>query len=65
MERIPMVSSNIASAGYENGILEVEFTSGALYGYSATPEEWEAFQSAPSAGKYFAQHFKTRAFSRR
>ena len=31
MERIPVSSSNLASVGYEEGVLEVAFKSGSVY----------------------------------
>ena len=37
MYRIPVSSSNLASVGYEGGILEIEFKSGSVYQYSGVP----------------------------
>ncbi len=55
MERISIVSSNLASVGYEDGILEVAFNSGSIYQYSGVPVSvYEDLMSAPSHGKYFA-----------
>lgn len=55
MERIPVSSSNLASVGYQNGILEVAFKSGSVYQYTGVPESvYEALMSAPSHGKFFA-----------
>ena len=39
MERISVSSSNIASVGWEDGILEVEFTNGGVYQYQGVPED--------------------------
>lgn len=59
MNRIPVVSSNLASIGYENGILEIEFKSGSVYQYSGVPVfVYEALMSAPSHGKYFSAHIR-------
>ena len=55
MERIPVSSSNLASVGYQDGILEVAFKSGSVYQYTGVPESvYEALMSAPSHGKFFA-----------
>lgn len=55
MERIPVSSSNLASVGYQDGILEVAFKSGSVYQYTGVPKSvYEALMSAPSHGKFFA-----------
>lgn len=55
MERIPVSSSNLASVGYQDGILEVAFKSGSVYQYTGVPDSvYEALMSAPSHGKFFA-----------
>ncbi len=55
MERIPVSSSNLASVGYQDGILEVAFKSGSVYQYTGVSESvYEALMSAPSHGKFFA-----------
>ena len=54
MEMKPITSSNIVAAGYENGTLRVEFSSGAKYDYKDVPEELGAgIFDAESAGKFF------------
>ncbi len=61
MDRIPMSSSNIKSAGYDEGnsILEIEFKDGNLYQYFNVPLNiWENFKLASSKGKFFAFHVK-------
>ena len=59
MNRIPVVSSNLASIGYEGGVLEIEFKSGSVYQYSGVPASvYEALMSAPSHGKYFSAHIR-------
>jgi hypothetical protein len=54
-------SSNIARLKYDDkqGILDVEFRSGKTYRYSNVPYDiWNAFISAPSAGKFFNSTIK-------
>lgn len=59
MERIPVSSSNLASVGYQDGILEVAFKSGSVYQYTGVPESvYEALMSAPSHGKFFAAYIR-------
>jgi len=54
-------SSNIASIGWENGTLEVEFHDSGVYQYSGVPEAvYRAFLSAYSKGSYFHDHIKDR-----
>jgi hypothetical protein len=65
MEHVPLASTNLASIGYADGVLEVSFHSGATCAYSATEDEYRAFLAAPSPGKHFAAHFRSRAFVRR
>jgi hypothetical protein len=59
--REPVASSTIASIGYdeEREVLEVEFTSRAVYRYRGVSEEvFEGFLAARSKGTYFNQHIK-------
>ena len=59
MKRKPVVSSNIKSIGWEDGTLEVEFNSGAVYRYNNVGETvYTTFLEAQSKGKYFAQYIK-------
>lgn len=56
-------SSRIASWGYEDGILEVEFTSppGAVYEYyQVQPFVWDILRTAESPGKAFDINIKGR-----
>lgn len=56
MERQPIDSRNIISAGYDpaSQILEIEFKAGVVWQYNNFPEEmWYEFLGAPSQGKYF------------
>lgn len=57
MNRRPVTSSNISSVGWENGLMEVEFTSGKTYRYEDVPEtEYQALLGADSPGKYLLTH---------
>ena len=59
MKMIPVSSSNIAEIGYEDNTLYVRFNNGALYAYYNVPEiVYSSLMSAPSHGKYLAQHIK-------
>jgi KTSC domain len=59
MEREPVSSENIASIGYENGTLEVEFTSGRVYQYFDVPEHvFEELMRADSHGRFFNQQVR-------
>ena len=57
MER--MKSSNIESAGWENGTLQVQFKGGGTYVYAAVPEAvWENFKKAESQGSFLSKEIK-------
>jgi hypothetical protein len=61
MDRTPVSSSNIASAGYDvvSMTLEVEFHSGYTYQYFDVPEAvFGEFIVASSPGSYHNQHIK-------
>ncbi len=61
MKRVALQSSSLRSLGYdpEQQILEVEFSSGALYRYEAVPPEAvQALLKADSLGRHFNQVFK-------
>jgi len=61
MEREPIKSSALASAGYdaETGTLEVEFRSGAIYRYANVPEAlYVALVEGDSPGRFFAYHIR-------
>ncbi len=61
MDRIPVVSSNICSFGYDptSSILEVEFNSGSIYQYLDVPEsEYEGLMNAASKGRYLNRNIK-------
>ncbi|MEZ4969419.1 MAG: KTSC domain-containing protein [Flavobacteriaceae bacterium] len=60
-ERIPVVSSNIASVGYDakKKVLEIEFHYGAIYQYFDVPEKvYEDLMGSPSLGAYFMNELK-------
>ncbi len=61
MEREPVISSNVASVGYEpqTMTLEVEFLDGGLYQYFDVPEaEYAGLISADSIGGYLNHNIK-------
>ena len=56
MERQPISSTNIISAGYDPATqnLEIEFKNGVVWQYPNVPQYmWDEFLGAPSQGKYF------------
>lgn len=61
MERIVVVSSNVAEVGYDSAteILEVAFVSGGVYQYFDVPDAvYVGLISAPSVGRYFDAYVK-------
>jgi hypothetical protein len=61
MERHPVISSDLASVGYDPATqtLEIEFKATGVYRYfSVPPEVYETLRSTPSPGKYFLQNIK-------
>ena len=61
MDRIPVSSSNIRSIGYdpELAILEVEFTSNAIYRYLNVPENlYQRLMSTGSKGQFLNDYIK-------
>lgn len=61
MDRTPVSSSNLASAGYDESseVMEVEFLDGSIYQYYNVPRSiYDALISAPSAGKFLASQVK-------
>lgn len=49
MQLIPVDSSNVATIGYENHIIEVHFHNGYVYQYTDTTEMlFQEFLNAPS-----------------
>ena len=63
MERQPISSSNIVSAGYDPATqtLEIEFKNVVVWQYANFPEDmWYEFLGAPSQGKYFSAQIRPR-----
>lgn len=61
MYRVPLSSSNVASAGYDDdsGTLEVEFHSGGIYQYFDVPRAiYEELVSAGSPGSVLHQQIR-------
>ena len=61
LNRAPVVSSNIASIGYDStsAILEVEFNNGSVYQYfDVPPFEYEGLMSSDSQGSFLNQKIK-------
>lgn len=55
-------SSHIARYGYEDGALHVEFKSGAKGSHAnVTPEQFAAFEAAPSIGSAYHAMFRGRS----
>jgi KTSC domain len=53
MKRRHVESTNIASVGFDDGDMEVEFVSGHIYIYHDVPEaEYQAMLGADSIGKH-------------
>jgi KTSC domain len=56
MERIPVLSSNLHSVGYdsERSVLEIKFHGGRIYQYSRVPiGMYQGLMTAASHGEYF------------
>lgn len=61
MERINVLSSNLASIGYEleNKTLEIEFLNGGIYQYFNVPEKvYTGLMNADSHGKFLNDYVK-------
>lgn len=60
MQRTSVKSSNIASIGYEDSVLEIEFHSEkSVYQYFQVPEQkYNGIMDAQSHGKYFNENIK-------
>ncbi len=68
MERIHVSSSNLVSVGYdaESRVLEIEFTSGAVYQYfDVPPHLYSGLISATSHGQYFSAYIRKGGFAYR
>lgn len=63
VEREPLESSSLASAGYdpETSTLEIEFRHGGVYRYFLVPQStYRAFQAASSKGRFFVAEIRDR-----
>ena len=61
MTRIPVISSNVKSVGYERNVLEVEFLNNSIYQYKDVPRQvYSDMLVAQSIGKYLNQFVKPR-----
>lgn len=61
MQRTPVTSSLVASAGYvpEYKVLEIEFQDGRSYQYFGVPERiYKGLMAAESRGRYFNEHIR-------
>jgi KTSC domain len=69
MHRKPVESSAISSVGYDPGheVLEVEFSSGAVYDYFEVPRSvYESLMKASSKGRFLSHRVRDRfPFERR
>lgn len=66
MERITVISSDLASVGYDtiNNILEIEFKKGGIYQYYGVPNNiYDGLMNANSLGSYFNKNIKNGGFS--
>lgn len=59
MQRIPISSSTLKSAGYVGGVLEIEFRDGSVYRYLNVPAEVaQAFMTSDSKGRHFVRFIR-------
>jgi hypothetical protein len=61
MKRIAVMSSTVASAGYDDAsqTMEIEFTGGAVYRYEGVPREvFDGLLAAESVGRFFNEHVR-------
>jgi hypothetical protein len=68
MDRVPVTSSSIASAGYspEESTLEVEYGNGSVYQYFAVPKSvFELLLAARSKGAFASERIRGRYAYRR
>ena len=68
MDRIPVKSSSIASAGYslEESTLEVEYRNGSVYQYFAVPKSvFDSLLAAASKGTFASERIRGRYAYRR
>lgn len=66
MRREPVISIDLRSVGWENNILEVEFTNNIVLQYHPVPEDvYTALMQAQSKTIYFQKHVRNVYVSRR
>lgn len=61
IDRQPVVSSDVASIGYDPATetLEIEFKATGVYRYFSVPQAtFDGLAQTPSPGKFFLQHIK-------
>lgn len=66
MQRISVVSSNLASVGYDaqSRTLEVQFKAGSIYQYADVPEPlYRGLMTAPSKGSYLDRFVKKAGYT--
>jgi len=65
MYHTPVSSSNVKSAGYENGVLEVLFKNGLTYRWNVPELTYREFMTAPSKGSFVHSRLNGRFGERR
>lgn len=61
MQREPVISESLKGVGYEDGTLEVEFTTGTVYQYFDVPERvFGELMAAESKGSFFNRQIRDR-----
>jgi hypothetical protein len=59
MERVHVESETLATVGYRENVLEIEFTSGRVYQYFDVPASiHQELMQAGSKGGYFNKHIR-------
>ena len=65
MQRHSVSSSRIASVGWENDVLEVQFHNGAVYQYyNVSRSEYQSFMNSPSLGSELSRLDKVHRYRR-
>lgn len=61
IDMVPVISSNVASVGYDAGnqIVHIQFIDGSEYIYKGVPRhEFDGLLNAPSVGSYLHRNYK-------
>jgi hypothetical protein len=59
MQHTSLNSTMIISAGYENGVMEIEFNNGKRFQYAGVPQDvYDRLMRHSSPGSYFHQNIK-------